>query len=384
MGKHFAAQDQRRRIAIAALDQMIERPRCRVWGGVRNGHDFRTERHRVIEVRYHDSVNVLQDLSSQHDVAVSPFDRAEWFDLLVRSGLSPLVASASHDRVGAAMVLTQDGKGLTSLRNWYSFTWRPFAPSGADGDRMLAEIAHGLKRRTHRVTLEPVPDEDGTATRLAAAFRTAGWRVFKEPCDTNHFLRVAGRTFDEYRDARPGPLRTTLKRKGGKVSVEIETRFAPSSWKAYEAIYAQSWKPEEGSPEMLRAFAMQEAAAGRMRLGIARHEGLPIAAQFWTVESGTAYIHKLAHLENHRHLSAGSVLSAAMFERVIDCDAVDVVDFGTGDDAYKRDWMEETRLRYRLDCINPASPRGWIDIAKRHARAMVSSTSELARRNRSS
>ena len=115
---------------------------------------------------------------------------------------------------------------------------------------------------------------------------------------------------------------------------------------------------------MLRAFAQSEAEAGRLRFGLALAEGEPIAAQFWTVENGTAYIHKLAHLESHRKLSAGTTLTTALFEHVIDCDNVDLVDFGTGDQPYKRDWMGSTRPRYRIDCLDMAQPRAWLDLGK--------------------
>jgi CelD/BcsL family acetyltransferase involved in cellulose biosynthesis len=68
-----------------------------------------------------------------------------------------------------------------------------------------------------------------------------------------------------------------------------------------------------------------------------------VAAQFWTVDGGTAWIHKLAHLDSAKPLSAGTTLSAALFAHVIDRDRVTWVDFGTGDDPYKRDWMEQVR-----------------------------------------
>ena len=118
-----------------------------------------------------------------------------------------------------------------------------------------------------------LPDEDGTATRFERAFRRAGWIVLREACDTNHVLPVAGRSYAEYLAARPGPLRTTLKRKAKKVEVEILTSFDGDAWDAYEAVYAASWKPEEGDPALLRRFAEAEGAAGRLRLGLARHEG---------------------------------------------------------------------------------------------------------------
>ncbi len=35
------------------------------------------------------------------------------------------------------------------------------------------------------------------------------------------------------------------------------------------------------------------------------------------------------------------------------------VDFGTGDDAYKRDWMNGVRPRFRFDMFDPRNPRAW-------------------------
>jgi CelD/BcsL family acetyltransferase involved in cellulose biosynthesis len=92
---------------------------------------------------------------------------------------------------------------------------------------------------------------------------------------------------------------------------------------------------------------------------------LGVAAQCWTVENSVAYIHKLAHFESHKALSPGTTLSAALFKHVIDVDQVRLVDFGTGDQGYKADWMEATRPRYRIDCLNPARPRTWAPLAKR-------------------
>jgi hypothetical protein len=184
-------------------------------------------------------------------------------------------------------------------------------------------------------------------------------------------LATAGRTFDDYLASRPGKLRTTLKRKSGKLITQVHTSFQNDVWNIYETIYQESWKPSEGSPTFLRAFAEAEGAAGRLRLGIAYADGQPVAAQMWTVEGGTAYIHKLAYLEAAKPLSPGSVLSAALFRHVIDVDRVELVDFGTGDDPYKRDWMEAVRPRYRLDMLRPLAPQNWLFFAKNGLRRLA-------------
>jgi len=323
----------------------------------------------LIAVHYHEHLNEVQDdprLAALLDGADagSPFERGTWFALLAQHcDLKPLLAVASDGNARAVLPLKQGADRLEALGNWYSFTVKPLLTKDAMGPALLRAIAHDLKCRAWRVTLAPLPDEDGSALLLQEAFRSAGWQVRRKPCDVNHVLAVGGRSYAEYLAGRPGQVRTTLKRKAGKVEVRLHRSFDAAAWADYEAVYAASWKPQEGSPAFLRAFAEAEGKAGRLRLAVAHAEGRPVAAQLWTVEGSTAFIHKLAHIEGAKPLSPGTTLSAALFEEVIDRDKVSLVDFGTGDDAYKRDWMESVRPRYRLDCLDPGNPRAWPHIA---------------------
>lgn len=324
----------------------------------------------MIEVSYHDKVNVLQEQSL---ASSGPFDRSEWFELTAeRAVRQPFLAIASDGRNVAALPMRRTGNRLESLVNWYSFTWQPLFTPRADRASMLRALAVSLRKHSRRATFWPLPDEDGSASALEAAFRNEGWAVFRTICDSNHILPVGGRSYSEYLASRPGPLRSTLKRKSKKVDVSISSNFHDVTWDIYESIYAGSWKPEEGDPALLRRFAEAEGAAGRLRLGIAQHDGRPVAAQFWTVEAGTAFIHKLAHLEEAQPLSAGSVLTAALMEQVIDADRVEMIDFGTGNDSYKRDWMDAMRPRFQLDCHKRADPRSWPYIIRAAARRVAS------------
>jgi len=320
----------------------------------------------LVEVSYHDDLNVLPwaELASE-----TPFERREWFDLLAREGgLRPFVALARDGAEACALPLMRRARALVPLANWYSFTWRHLATSATAPRRLLPAIARDLKRRHSDVTLWPLAGEDGVAAQLHDAFAAAGWWTALEQCDVNHSLHVGDRDFSAYLADRPGKLRTTIARKEKRSACSISVSFSQDEWNSYEEIYERSWKPEEGKPAMLRRFAEQEGAAGRLRLGIARHEGKPVAAQLWTVENGTAFIHKLAHLDEARPLSSGTVLTAAMMEHAIDRDRAVRVDFGTGDDPYKRDWMEEVRVRYRLTCLRRGDLRNWGAIVRRGLR----------------
>ena len=58
----------------------------------------------MFAVSYHDTVNVLQAVDA---AASGPFDRAEWFALLAKSGAKPLVALGSDGAETTAMVLSE-------------------------------------------------------------------------------------------------------------------------------------------------------------------------------------------------------------------------------------------------------------------------------------
>lgn len=339
----------------------------------------------MVNVEYHADLKEVQsdaDLARllSAEIQRAPFDRLEWWLLLAEHcDLKPQLAIARNGTGNAVLPLAGTGAHLTQLANWYTFRFRPIVTPGADTAGLLTKLARDLPAKARRVTLTGLPADD--ADLLAAAFRQSGWLVRREQSDVNHVLRLGGRNYEAFLAARPGKLRTTLKRKSGKVAVQVLTQFDEAVWAAYEDIYATSWKPEEGSPAFLRAFAQAEGAAGRLRLAIAHSaEGEAIAAQMWTVEGGTAFIHKLAHRESAKPLSPGSVLSAALFRHVIDVDKVAMVDFGTGDDPYKRDWMEEVRARYRLDLIRPFAPGNWPFIARSAATSLGRALAARAKR----
>ena len=329
----------------------------------------------MIVVNYHDDLNEVQGDPALAALlaapcARAPFDRLDWWrNLQDTCGLSPHIAVVTKGLDQVVLPLMRQGTMLAPLANWYSFRLAVIASPAADAAALLTALARDLADKTRRIVLDKLGEDD--ARLLARCFQSAGWTAWIEPCDVNHILALNGRSFAEYLSGRPGALRSTLKRKGGKVNVSLLRTFDAQAWQDYEDVYAASWKPSEGSPAFLRRFAEEEGRAGRLRMAIARHDGRPVAAQFWTVEAGTAFIHKLAHTEDAKSLSPGTTLSAALFEQVIDRDGVDLVDFGTGNDAYKRDWMEVVRPRYRLELIRPSWPGNWPLLARRALRRLV-------------
>jgi CelD/BcsL family acetyltransferase involved in cellulose biosynthesis len=296
------------------------------------------------------------------------FERLDWFRLLAehcppRGKL--LAIRARRGEANAWLFLAADDGKAKAYANWYSLRF------DALGDATLfPAIAAALRGKgIGRVELAPLERPEA----LRGAFRRAGWATFVEPATVNWRVETASMDFAAFWAKRPGRLRSTAERKSRQAALDIvvHRRFEPEAWADYEAVYRASWKPEEGSAAFLRALAEQEGAAGALRLGIARHRGRPVAAQLWLVEDGVATIHKLAYIQEAKAMSPGTVLSMAMFRHVLDEDRVRTIDYGTGDDAYKRDWMEERRLLWRLRAYNPRTLNGLSGAAKAAAASLI-------------
>ncbi len=303
----------------------------------------------------------------------SPFDRAEWFDLLDAHGFAGggrIDARGSAGATRAWLPLRVETTGdLVGLTNWYSFSIRPLFDGGGARDDALRALFIDLRQKAARLTLYPVIDPDA----LTVALRAAGWWVKETPAGDRHWLDLGEMDHEAWWTSRPGALRSTVQRKAKKgiVDIQLLTDFDPGSWAAYEQIYAASWKPEEGHPALLRTFAEAESTRGTFRMGLARIDNMPVAAQFWTVEDGTAFIHKLAHVEDSLKASPGTLLSAALFRHVIEVDGVKRVDFGTGNDGYKRDWMNRHDPLWRIEAFNPSRLAAWGPALKAFARSVL-------------
>ncbi|HEX7782216.1 MAG TPA: GNAT family N-acetyltransferase [Sphingobium sp.] len=301
------------------------------------------------------------------------FDRLDWLEALHRLCMpetTPHILSAAEGRTQAWLFLVENGDNeRAAIANWYSFAFRPvFAgdPSAEQRSRLMERIARDLGRDAAQLHLYPVRADDGTSALFLSAFRKAGWITVGRPMGVNHYLNVGGRDFDAYWAARPGKLRNTVRRKlrTTPLAFDIHRTMTDALWDDYAAVYRRSWKPSEPSLDFLRLIATQEGAAGTLRLGFAREDGFPVATQFWTVENGVALIHKLAHDQGADEMSPGTLLSHHMFRAAIDDDLVGTIDYGTGDNPYKTEWMDAQRPLYRIDCFNPRFSSAWLPAAK--------------------
>jgi CelD/BcsL family acetyltransferase involved in cellulose biosynthesis len=311
-----------------------------------------------VEVKLYDDLDAVERAAAEKlDRSAQPslFSRLHWFRLVERHAPPPghlLVVHGQADESDAWLFLAREGKCARAFGNWYSLR----VSAGANENAIRAAAAELRRLRLARVELSPIAIDDP----LPRAFHAAGWLTSVKQSTTSWQIETAGMRFEDYWATRPSRLRNTARRKAKAVALEYEIHceFNAAAWQAYEQVFAASWKPNEGSPAFLRALAEQEGAAGTLRLGIARRDGEPIAAQLWLVEGGQAWIHKLAYVESMRDLSAGTLLSVEMFRHALDVDRVERIDFGTGDDGYKAEWMDRPQPLNCLVAFNPSTISG--------------------------
>lgn len=268
---------------------------------------------------------------------------------------------------------------LLSFTNYYSANGDPV--ERGESDESVRDLARQLRLAAADVTavdFGPLAADGVFLDALGIEFSSNGWRVERYVAHANWYVNVSGTDFNHYLSRRPGPLRSTLQRKSRKLKAMQETTLRiltrPEDMGAalalYEAVYTKSWKVDEPYKQFIRNVVRRFAEQDWVRLGVLEIAGRPAAAQIWFNYRGVASIFKLAYDPEFTHLSVGSVLTAELMKHALDVDKVAVVDFLSGDDEYKKDWMECRRERIGFRAVRSWSLAGAIDVARVAARTL--------------
>ena len=317
------------------------------------------------------------------------FCTLDWFENLAQHGFEAgdvasnvqLLFEMNPSLGLAACLPVLKGNPLGSLSNYYTSLFGPMHwvrrglevkhPDQAGFHQAAAEgFAALIGKQLPRLSvlrLQPMDLGAVFVSKFEAALASAGFWTDHYFCFGNWYLEVNQRSFDQYQRSLPSKLQHNIERGArrlshqGQLQIDVFTDLNAKLAKAtadFIAVYQQSWKPPEPRPDFIPGLIALAAKKGWLRLGILRLNGQPIAAQLWLVKSGKASIFKLAYIAGHDRLSPGTVLTARLMRHVIDIDKVDEVDYLTGDDNYKKDWMSHRRERWGLLAFKSRSIRG--------------------------
>jgi hypothetical protein len=259
---------------------------------------------------------------------------------------------------------------FSALTTPYTCLWQPlFAATVRDNAATLVQIGHAFARACHGNPTTRLDSLDADAywlPPLLKGIRQAGLCPLRFDHFGNWHENVRGLSWEDYLARRPGALREAIRRRGKKlmgkmgatISMIDSRQGLEPAITAYEQVYAASWKEPEPFSLFTAAHMREVAEDGILRLGLLSLNGKPLAAQFWVVRDGCAAVLKLAHDEESRALSPGTVLTAAMIRHMLEQEHVAELDFGRGDDEYKKDWTRARRQRIGYLLANPRSLRG--------------------------
>ena len=305
----------------------------------------------------------------------SPFESADWFDNLAATCPAPnqtvRILSARDNKGTSELPLRQryDGK-FEALANFYSPLYGPVRSSDEAATAHAPRFARWVANSsTPWLQLGPLDPASPFWQRFAQSLRETGFWTDHHFATANWHHPCNGVDWAGYLASRPSRLRNTIVRTRRKLqadaSVALEVLDQRTSVDdmaravtAFEEVYARSWKRPEPFPDFMRSMCDMAHAQGWLRVGLCHIDGVPVAAQVWLVKGGVASIFKLAYDEAHARRGVGTAMSAAMFEHVLDVDRVHEVDFLSGDDAYKAEWMDCRRERFGLVAFNPRTARG--------------------------
>ncbi len=313
------------------------------------------------------SANALFEQAEKHSI----FFSRTWFECMTVNALEDnhtlvLACVVSGGQVLAILPLMESAGSKTwySLRHGFSPLYGLLIADDAHEDILSCLVRGLMQLPVNGLLLEPVADDDRSLIGLQKHLAAAGYQCEYHFRHYNWISRLNGQSYAEYMAARPAHLRNTIARKKRKLEREhgCDIRLFTGNevlrrMPDYYAVYHASWKQNE-----IRNAAFQDCfietftRAGWSRLAILYVKAQPIAAQLWFVHNKKASIFRLAYDKAWRLYSPGSILTDFLMEVVIDTDKVSEIDFLTGNDAYKQDWMSERRERYLLGCVRNPKP----------------------------
>lgn len=298
------------------------------------------------------------------------FTTPAWWRATLRAalpaGAEPTFVTLAQDGGPGAVfpMLRMDG-AWSSLTTLYTYLYEPIGIGG------FAAFGRWCKGRG-LVRLDSLDPMAPHHPDLLAGLRQAGL----VPLPFDHFgiwqEEVGGLDWDEYLRRRDGRLRETIRRRLRDHRADPTAAFVlahdaaaiAAASDAYAAVEARSWKQPEPCPDFNPTLFREAAADGHLFMATLTRGGQPIAVQAWALYQRRATVLKLVHDEAEAARSPGTVLTALVIQYLLRERAPRWLDFGRGDDAYKKSWVRNRHQRIGLLIADPRRPSGLAAIAR--------------------
>jgi len=294
---------------------------------------------------------------------ISLFYSRDWLECLTAHSLTEqqslvLACVVDNERVLSILPLLKHAQGgLSALSSNFTTLYSLLISKQGKQSDILRCLVDGLVNKLtdapdQTIHLEPIDVDDEIMIRLRQQIESYQFHSYPYFRFYNWIHRLNGQSFHEYMTDRPTNLRNTIRRKQRKLEREhgYDIRLYKSSnvgkaLEDYHTIYNTSWKTNEYFSDFTPSLVKNLSQRGWLRLAILYTHEQPIAAQIWFVVHRKASVFRLVYDEGWKRYSPGSILTQYIMRYVIDTDKVSEIDFLTGNERYKQDWMTIRRER---------------------------------------
>jgi len=191
--------------------------------------------------------------------------------------------------------------------------------------------------------------DDATSLAWVSALRDEGFLCHLELQEWNRYEDVSEIPFSKI-------AKKSTKRRERKLGKELKLRFEmytspedmPKAQEAYEDIYRRTWKQADVARQFAADLICDFAKRDWVRFLVLYGDERPLAAECFFVHGNIASSFRTAYDLNYRDFSVGSIVLQRMLEHVMTIDNVLEIDFGPGDEPYKKQWLSKRRKLWRI------------------------------------
>ncbi|WP_371187660.1 GNAT family N-acetyltransferase [Thalassotalea maritima] len=316
-----------------------------------------------------------------------------WYQIFIKyivdSKMQPALFMVDIEKKKLAAMFVQDVESNTihSMSNYYTPEYNFLDSCEQQSSLINNHISLDIQSIKKTKYIQLVPLKDAQLKLFKSIFDSANFLCIPYRHSTNWYEPDI-KSVDDYWNKRGSRLKNTIRRKKSKLLKNEQFKIVIPEMTnekdfykylaQYHHVYLKSWKKNEPYPEFIDELYYQAWQREQLVFGFVYHNNCPIASQAWILSSQKAHIYKLAHDPAYTKQSPGSILTAELVNHVILKHNINYIDFLTGDDKYKADWMSCKQQLWGLQCFNKkiltSSFKGYLRYYKNKCKALIISS----------